>query len=331
LASRFLDLTRLFDTGINRVRKDAVTAHSKARIWIISSVLFCFTFCLYSQDKKTPSPLFKVQVDTVYVKVSVADPLNRYVTGLEKENFKVYEDNVEQQVTYFSQQSAPISVGVIFDISGSMGYGSNIRIGKNWLVHFLQSSLEIRNPLDEYSLITFNTAINLVKAFSDSTGDVQSEIALQKPGGWTALFDAVYRGLDHLKQARNEKKALVVISDGEDNHSRYTFADVRELSKECDVQIYGIGLSGPEGYGHSTIRDLVGLSGGRVFFSGLGDLGYYFDLIHAELRSQYLLGYIPSNLARNGQWRQIKIKLDVPKGLPKLSIKAKDGYYAPKL
>jgi len=298
---------------------------------VIWCILFCLAPSLNGQKEKAPPPLFKVQVDTVYVKVSIADPLNRYVTGLEKENFRIYEDNVEQTISYFSQQSAPISVGIIFDISGSMGFGGNIRIGKNWLVHFLSSSLETRNPLDEYSLITFNKTINLVKAFTDSTGDVQSEIALQKPGGWTALFDAVYRGLDHLKQGRNEKKALIVISDGEDNHSRYTFNDVRELSRESDVQIYGIGLSGPESYGHSTIRDLVGLSGGRVFFSGFGDLGYYFDLIHAELRSQYLLGYVPSNRARNGQWRQIKIKLDAPKGLPKLSIKAKNGYYAPKM
>lgn len=295
------------------------------------TVLFFLASCLDGQDKKDQPPLFKVQVDTVYLKVSVADRLNRYVTGLEKENFKVYEDNVEQQVIHFSQQSAPISVGIIFDISGSMGYGGNMRIGKSWLTRFLRSSLEIRNPLDEYSLITFNTAINLVKTFSDSTGDVQSEVALQKPGGWTALYDAIYRGLDHLKQGRNEKKALIVVSDGEDNRSRYSFSDVRELCRESDVQIYGIGLPGPESRGHGTMGELVALSGGRAFFSGLGDLGYYFDLIHAELRSQYLLGYIPSNRARNGLWRQIRVKLDAPKGLPKLSIKTKDGYYAPKI
>ena len=210
------------------------------------------------------------------------------------------------------------------------GVANNIRIGKNWLVHFLQSSLEIRNPLDEYSLITFNTKIDLVKAFTEDSGNVDYEIALQEPGGFTALYDAVYRGLDHLKQARNEKKALILISDGEDNSSRYTFSDVRELSRECDVQIYGIGFGGPEGYGHSAITNLVSLSGGRAFFSRLEDIGYYFALIHAELRSQYLLGYVPSNREHNGQWRQIKVKLDPPKGLPKLSVKAKGGYYAPK-
>jgi Ca-activated chloride channel homolog len=326
-----IDLARLFAKLVSTVCEDTVIVRSKTRFGAILAALLCFAPCLHGQKEKTPPPLFKVQVDTVYVKVSVADPLNRYVTGLEKENFKIYEDNVEQSVAHFSQKSAPISIGLIFDISGSMRFAGNFRIGKTWLLHFLQSSLEIRNPLDEYSLITFNKTINLVKAFADNTGDVQSELALQKPGGWTALFDAVYRGLDHLKQGRNEKKALIVISDGEDNRSRYTFADVRELSKECDVQIYGIGLSGPESNGSGNIRGLVGLSGGRVFFSGLGDLGYYFDLIHAELRSQYLLGYVPSNRARNGQWRQIKIKVDAPKGLPKLSIKAKSGYYAPKL
>ena len=171
-----------------------MTIRQQTRIWVIPAILLCFANSLDSQEKKTTPPVFRVAVDTVYVKVTVADPLGRYVTGLEKEHFKIYEDNIEQTVLHFSQPSAPISVGIIFDISGSMGFSGNIRIGKNWLAGLLQSSfLDVRTPEDEYSLITFNETVNLVKAFADDTEDMQHEVVSQKAGGWTALYDAVYQ------------------------------------------------------------------------------------------------------------------------------------------
>ena len=308
-----------------------VTIRRQARIWLIPAILLCFASSFNSQEKKTTPPVFRVAVDTVYVKVTVADPLGRYVTGLEKEHFKIYEDNIEQTVLHFSQPSAPISVAILFDISGSMGFSGNIRIGKSWFAGFLKSSfLDVRTPEDEYSLITFNETVNLVKAFADDTDDMQHEVVSQKAGGWTALYDAVYRGLDHLKEARNEKKALIVISDGEENSSRYGYADVRELATESDVQIYGLGLAGPEGGGYSIINSLIRLTGGRAFYGNYEDLGYYFDLIHAELRTQYLLGYVPTNTIRDGKWRRIRVKIEKIEGLPKLTIRAKNGYYGPK-
>ena len=306
-------------------------APGRTRYWLVSTILLYFASCLIGQDEKTPPPLFKVSVDTVYVKVAVADRLNRYVTGLQKQHFKIYEDNVEQTIQHFSQPLAPVSLGIVFDVSGSMGFDDNIRIGKSWLASLLRTSfLETRNPEDEYSLITFNQKVNLVQAFEETGAEALNDVALQKPGGWTALYDAVYRGLDHLKEAKNEKKALILITDGEENKSRYSWSEVRDLSTESDVQIYGLGLSGPEGYGHRNINDLIGLTGGRVFFGSYADLGYYFDLIHAELRTQYLLSYIPTNPVHDGKWRRIRIKLDPPPGTPKLSIRARDGYYARK-
>lgn len=303
----------------------------RTRIWVISATLLCFAFSLNSQEKKTPPPVFRVAVDTVYVKVTVADPLGRYVTGLEKEHFKVYEDNIEQTVLHFSQPSAPISMAILFDISGSMGFSGNIGIGKSWFSGLLKSSfLDERTPGDEYSLITFNETVNLIKAFADDTDDLRHEVVSQKAGGWTALYDAVYRGLDHLREASNEKKALIVISDGEENSSRYRYSDVREFATESDVQIYGLGLAGPEGGGYSVIDSLIRLTGGRAFYGSYGDLSYYFDLIHAELRTQYLLGYVPSNQTRDGKWRKIRIKIEKIEGLPKLTIRAKNGYYGPK-
>ena len=153
----------------------------------------------------------------VFVKVSVTDPLNRYVTGLENEHFKVYEDNIEQTISHFNQEAAPISAGIIFDVSASMKDNNNIRKAKNAITRFLQSG----NPVDEYFLITFNNKTNLAQSFTDQSSSLENEAAFQKAGGTTALYDAVYMGLDQIKRGTHEKKALIVISDGEDNSSRY--------------------------------------------------------------------------------------------------------------
>lgn len=295
---------------------------------LILTVVLASVVSLNGQTKKADDPpLFKVGVETVFVKVSVTDPLNRYVTGLEKEHFKIYEDKVEQSISHFHQQSAPISVGLIFDVSGSMKDNNNIKKAKNAIVRFLESG----NPEDEYFLITFNQKTTLVQSFTAQTASLQSDVAFQKPGGRTAMYDAVYMGLDHIKGAKNEKKALILITDGEDNSSRYTPSEVREFAKESDVQIYAIGQEGNLGTGRYDIQNLVSMTGGRTFFpNSFNELDYYIDLVHAELRTQYVLGYMPTNRAHDGKWRKIRVRLDAPQGLPKLIVHAKEGYYAPK-
>jgi Ca-activated chloride channel family protein len=299
---------------------------SRTLVWLISAVLVCPISFLSGQGDKAKIPAFRADVVSVFVKVAVSDPLNRYVTGLEKEHFKIYEDRVEQTITHFSQEAAPISVGLIFDVSSSMGFHRNIRIAKRDFLPFLES----RNPDDEYFLVAFNKTVRLVEAFTESSSEVQNGIAVQKSGGTTALYDAVYMGLDQIRKAKNEKKALVLITDGEDNSSRYKVSEVREFCKESGVQIYAIGLAGPEGYGGGLLRQLVSVTGGRVFFpDGMTDLDYYIDLIHTELRHQYLLGYAPSNGVHDGKWRQITVKVAAPRGFPKLAVRAKKGYYAP--
>jgi Ca-activated chloride channel homolog len=308
--------------GINvsvRIRASSLSAVTALVIWAIG---------LMGQTQKPPTPpLFKVGVETVFVKVSVTDPLNRYVTGLEKEHFKVYEDKIEQTISHFHQQSAPISVGLIFDVSGSMKDNNNIRKAKNAISRFLQSG----NAEDEYFLITFNQKTTLVQSFTAQSSTLQNDVAFQKPGGRTAMYDAVYMGLDQIKNAKNEKKALIVITDGEDNSSRYSPNEVREFARESDVQIYAIGEEGKLGYGRTEIQNLVTTTGGRTFFpNNFNELDYYIDLIHAELRTQYVIGYIPTNKLHDGKWRRIRVKLDAPQGLPKLVVHAKEGYYAPK-
>lgn len=303
-------------------------ARIRSSFWLIVAALTVYVFDLSGQTQKpiTP-PLFKVGVETVFVKVSVTDPLNRYVTGLEKEHFRVYEDKVEQTISHFSQQSAPISVGLIFDVSASMKDNNNIKKAKAAINRFLETG----NKDDEYFLVTFNQKTTLVQSFTAQRAALQNDVAFQKPGGRTAMYDAVYMGLDQIKAAKNEKKALIIITDGEDNSSRYSPSEVREFAKESDVQIYAIGEEGKLGYGRSEIQNIVGMTGGRTFFpNNFNELDYYIDLVHAELRTQYVLGYVPTNKAHDGKWRRIRVKLDAPQGLPKLIIHAKDGYYAPK-
>jgi Ca-activated chloride channel family protein len=300
----------------------------RAYLWLVVAATIGFVFDLSGQTQKPSAPpLFKVGVETVFVKVSVADPLNRFVTGLEKEHFKVYEDGIEQTITHFNQHTAPVSVGLIFDVSASMKDNNNIKKAKNAAARFLESG----NPEDDYFLVTFNDKTTLVQSFTSQSSGIQSDIAFQKPGGRTAMYDAVYRGLDLIKEAKNEKKALILITDGEDNSSRYSPSEVREFAKESDVQIYAIGEEGKLGYGRSEIQSIVTMTGGRTYFpNSFNELDYYIDLIHAELRTQYVLGYVPTNKTHDGKWRRLRIKLDAPQGLPKLTIKAKEGYYAPK-
>jgi Ca-activated chloride channel homolog len=304
-----------------------VIAYNQKHFWLVSIVLLCFAPHLQSQAKKPAIPSFKVDVDVVFVKVSVTDPFDRYVTGLEKENFKVYEDDVEQTISHFDHESAPISVGIIFDVSHSMSDNNNIRKAKRAFARFLQ----LGNRGDEYLLITFNHVVKLVQAFTDESSYLENDIAFQKPGGNTAVFDAVYMGLGEVKAGRNDKKALILITDGEDNRSRYTPIEVREFSRECAVQVYAIGQHGRLGYGGGILENIASFSGGRVYFPRtFNELEYYIDLIHAELRNQYLLAYVPTNTAHDGKWRKIKVKVETPEGFSKLKVRARQGYNAPK-
>jgi Ca-activated chloride channel family protein len=290
--------------------------------------LLCLCSDLSGQDRQQRKrPLFKVDVETVFVKVAVTDEMNRYVTGLEQEHFKVYEDNVEQEIIHFDQQTAPISVGIIFDVSGSMKENQNIKKAKNAIARFLESG----NTEDEYFLITFNQKTKLVRGLDEQVDSLQNDVAFQKPGGDTALYDAVYMGLNYVMQGKNDKKALILITDGEDNSSRYSPSEVNEFAKESGVQIYGIGQKGDLGYGMPLVSKIASITGGRAFFpNNFNELDYYIDSIHAELRNQYVLGYQPTNQVHDGKWRRIKVKLDAPRGLPRLSVHAREGYYAPK-
>lgn len=261
----------------------------------------------------------------VLVRVTVTDPLNRYVIGLEKDHFKIFENKVEQEILHFSNVHSPVSVGLILDVSGSMS--DNIYSARNSIVRFLEQG----EPEDEYFLIEFNDRTAVVQDFTSRGENIENEIAIANPKGRTALYDAAYLGLETIRQARNDKKALIIITDGEDNRSRYTFSEVKEFAKESDVQIYVIGEKGELGYGRGVIAEITRLTGGRPFFpNNFKQLDYFVDLIHTELRNQYVIGYSSSDKTTDGKWRKIKVRLDPPEGLPKLSVRAKEGYFAPR-
>lgn len=273
----------------------------------------------------------QVDVDLVLVNATVTDPLNRFVTSLEREHFRLYEDRVEQDLQYFSSEDVALSLGIIFDISGSMK--DKASVARDAAATFLRTG----SPDDEYFLVAFNSSAEVLQDFTTDVSRLQNHLIFTQTSGMTALYDAVYLGLETLSRGINTKKALLMITDGEDNHSRYTFSNVREFVKESDVQIYSIGIVDRYGSqlglgraGRSNINELSETTGGRSFFpDSVYELEDITTKIALELKNQYVLGYISSNKEANGEWRNVQVALDPPRGLPRLTVRARRGYYAP--
>jgi Ca-activated chloride channel family protein len=272
----------------------------------------------------------KVDVNLVLVPVTITDPMNRLVTGLDRENFSVFEGKDQQEIKHFSSEDAPVSLGVIFDMSGSMS--SKIERAREAVIEFFKTA----NPQDEFFMITFADKPEEISDFTQSVEDIQGKLVYTVPKGRTALLDAIYLGVSKMRQAKYQKKALLIISDGGDNHSRYTEGEIKALVKEADVLIYAIGLydhyfpTPEEQLGPALLSEVSELTGGRSFtIDNPNDLGDVATKIGIELRNQYVLGYRPRNPTHDGKWRKIKVKLVPPKGLPPLKVYAKTGYYAP--
>jgi Ca-activated chloride channel family protein len=275
----------------------------------------------------------QVDVNMVVVNVTVTDPFDRIVTGLDQENFQVYDEKVEQKIVAFSTEDAPISVGIIFDCSGSMG--DKIQKSKEAALQFFKTS----NPQDEFMLVSFSDQPDMISGFTAKFENLQDRLLTVKSGGRTALLDAIYLGLSEMKKATTNRRALLVISDGGDNHSRYTEGDIKRAVKESDVQIYSVGIfesasararTTEEANGPGLLAELSEVSGGRMFsVENTNELPDIAEKISIELRNQYVLGYKPSNLIRDGRWRRIRVKLSPPKGLPPLQVYSRTGYYAP--
>jgi Ca-activated chloride channel homolog len=279
---------------------------------------------------KTHTKPIRKDVDLVLVPVTITDPMNRLVTGLEKENFFLTDNGQPQEIRHFSSEDAPVSLGVIFDVSGSMS--NKIDKSRDAVVEFFKTA----NPEDEFFLVTFSEKPEVLADFTTSVEDIQSKLVYAEPKGRTALLDAIYLGMARMRKAKHQKKALLIISDGGDNHSRYTEGEIKSMVREADVQIYAIGLydrdfkTPEEREGPELLSEISEVTGGRTFAIGSpNELADVATKIGIELRNQYVLGYRPSNPSRDGKWRKIKVKLNPPKGLPPLHVYAKTGYYAP--
>ncbi len=280
-------------------------------------------------DDKGDGPV-KLDTELVSLTVTVTDPYNRLVTGLDRQHFEVYEDKVRQSIEFFNDDDVPVSMGIVFDVSGSMK--GKLDRARDALKAFIQTS----HNDDDFFLVGFNQRATLLSEFSD--GDTLSnKLTLVDPRGQTALYDASYLGIEKVKQGRHTKRALLLISDGQDNSSRYTYGELRKLLKEAGVQIYCIGIvemGGGSGgtldlQGQAILEEIAQVTGGKAFFPRSGaELEDATTRIALELRHQYSIGYIPTNEKRDGQWHKIKVQVKPPRGLPSLKVQHKEGYYA---
>jgi VWFA-related protein len=280
--------------------------------------------------KQEPAPRANIRVDTslILVPVTVNDPINRPVSGLEKENFRVYDDNVEEEITHFAMDDEPIAVGLLFDTSGSMG--DKLRTSRLAASQFFR----ISNPEDEFFLVEFDDAPHLRVPLTHDAGSIEDQLSFSKSHGSTALLDSVFLGLHEMKKSKKNKKALLLITDGGDNHSRYSHREVNDLLRESDVLLYSIGVYGggdsaEEANGPYLLRQISEQTGGRCFPAAVAELPDIAKKIGIELRNRYILGYTPKNQQRDGKYHKITVKVLPPRGLPKLRAHWRQGYNAP--
>ncbi|MGH9558760.1 MAG: VWA domain-containing protein [Bryobacteraceae bacterium] len=311
-----------------------------AALWILSGSL-CFAFqagpiaprarrASISRPERLPAADLRVDVPLVLIPVHVTTPLGASVTDLRPQNFHLFEDGVEQRITQFAREDAPISIGLLFDDSGSMK--NKIRKSSEAAAAFFKTA----NAGDEFFLIEFNEKPRLEVAFTPDSSQIYRRIARAKPAGRTSLLDAIHMGLEQMKQARNVRKAIVILSDGGDNRSRYTEDEIMAEVREADVQVYAMGIFDPAGKpkktpeeqnGPSLLTELAEETGGRHYpASDVADLPSVCAKIGVELRNQYVLGYSPTHPA-DGTFRYVKVTAAAP-GMPPLRAHHRKGYYA---
>jgi len=259
----------------------------------------------------------KVDLDLVLVNATVTDSQNRLVNELTIDQFQLFEDKVEQPITYFSTEVEPISLGIVFDVSHSME--NKISLAREAAATFLEAG----TTDDEYFLVEFSNRARIVEDFTTDINRLRNHLAFLPPKGSTALYDAVYLGLSKVRKGQNSRKALLLITDGEDNHSRYSRGDIREFARESDVQIFSIDL------GRALIGDLSEMTGGNSYRGRVEELQDICSKIAQELKSQYVLGYVSTNTNTDGKYRKVRVRVNPPAGMTKLNIKAKEGYYGP--
>jgi VWFA-related protein len=281
----------------------------------------------------TAKGALRVDTNLVLVPVSVCDPNNRPVTGLEREHFKIFDNKVEQTVTHFAMDDEPLAVGLVFDTSGSMG--NKLRKSRLAAAAFFRAA----NPEDEFFLVEFNDLPRLAVPLTLDFDLIQNQLTFTQSRGRTALLDAIMLAMNEMKKSAKQRKALLIISDGGDNASRYSAAEVRSMVRESDVLIYAIGIFEPYGARSRSPEELAGpgllsemaeQTGGREFpVEDLSELSDIAAKIGIELHNRYVLGYSPTDQQRDGRYHRVQVKVVPPHGLPSLRPYWRLGYYAP--
>jgi Ca-activated chloride channel family protein len=274
-----------------------------------------------SQDLPN-QPNLRVDTTLVLIPVTVTDERNRPITGLEKQNFRVFDDKAPQTITQFAMEDDPVAVGFVFDISGSMGRG--LGAARRAAMEFFQS----RDPKDEYFLVEFASTATLVVPLTQETEGIAEKLLFSRSGGSTAFLDAVFLALHEIKKAKNSKRALVIISDGGDNNSRYSELEVKKALRESDVLIYSVGVGG-DWQGGQLMTNIAKETGGLYIPESAGDFRDIADKIIVDLRNRYVLGYAPTDQKRDGRYHRVQVQLVPPRGLPPVRAHWRLGYFAP--
>src|SRR5712691_2218116 len=301
------------------------------RATIAASLVLAGAIVAASQAQRTAGDE-RVMVDTdlVTLSVSVTNAEGQAIPGLEKSAFTVFDNKAPQAISFFSDDDAPASIAIVFDTSGSMS-GRKIARAKEALADFIQTS----HDRDEYFLIDFNSQARLLFDRTRDGDALLRKLTYAEPHGNTALYDAVYLGIEKLMRGAYQKRAIILVSDGEDNDSRYSFNELRRSLRESDITIYAIGVSinflPRKGSlnGREILEELASVSGGKAFFpSGASQMVEAFEQIALELRHLYSIGYRPSSLTRNGDWHHLKVKVAPTVEFPRLFVRSREGYYA---
>lgn len=278
-------------------------------------------------------PTFRTGIDVVSLSVTVTDPDERFVTDLAKEEFLVYEDGVQQDVTFFSRRQLPIALALLMDTSASMD--ERMTTAQEAAIGFARRL----RPEDLAEIVDFDSRVDILQTFTNDVDELETAIRRTSAGGSTSLYNALYISLKELRKAPLNaedlrREAIVVLSDGEDTSSLVTFEEVLELAKRSETAIYTIGLKAEEdsrsrgGFREAdfVLRQLAQETGGRSFFpDDIDDLAAIYEQISDELSSQYALGYVSANPLRNGRWRRIIVQVD----REEVSARTKQGYYGP--
>ena len=274
----------------------------------------------------------RVDVDLVLVPVTVVDSMSRPVIDLPQQNFSLLESGVQQQIRYFSHEDGPISVALVLDFSGSMR--DKIEFVHQAVDEFFQNA----NPDDDYYVITVSDKPTLIADASQSTNTILARLATVEPKGMTSLYDSIYLGVNKLRSSRYKRRAMVIVSDGGDNHSRYTLKEIKSVLAESDILTYSIGIfddipiplfkSIEERWGRKWLDEVTRVSGGRnISADDRRQIPQIAGLISREMRSQYVLGYRPTDSHKDGKWRKIAVKL--VENPFQMHVHFKEGYLAP--